>query len=454
MNRHLLAAPVAILGIVLGGCVSERERTARTAWDSLYSSFDPPEAEPAPITSESALEDYVRLALRRNPRFKAQAQRWSADLERVPQAWAFPNPRVSYGGFLEPVETRIGPQRHTVSASQRVPWPGKLSAASEVALEQAGVSEAQTETMRLRVVAEVTRAYANYWELGREVAITRDTLALVQHWESVAQIRLQAGGTSAHRDVIKAQVEIGRLEDRLASLNDARRMRIQRLLALLDLPQNASLPWPSTLPGRSLALDNNEVLQHLSQHSPFLAELDRKVDTQERAVARAKQAYFPDFMVGLTHINVGHARASGVSNSGDDAWIVNLGVDLPVWIGRYAAGVSEAEARLRAAELDREAADDTLAADVTDALFDYRDAERKLILYRDSLVPKAEESLQVTASAYESGESDFLNVLDAERVLLDFHLARERALANRITALAELELLTGTQLAPRSSREE
>jgi len=448
------AACGAIVAIAVAGCTSSRERTARTAWDALDASFDPPDADAAPLTSQSTLDDYVRVALSRNPGLRAQAQRWRADLERVPQAWAIPEPRLSYGGFLEPIETRIGPQRHTVAAAQRIPWPGKLSAAADVALEHAGVSEAHTETVRRRVVAEVTRAFADYWELRRELAITRDTLALVQHWESVAQVRLRAGGKAAHRDVIKAQVEIGRLEDRQASLEDARRVRVRRLAALLDLPPSAELPWPSALPERRLERADQEVLALLAERSPLLAELSAKVALGERAVERARQAYFPDFMVGVTHVNVGHARASGVSHSGDDAWVLNVGLDLPVWIGRYAAQVSEAEARLRAAELEREAADTGLAAEVTRALFDYRDAERKLSLYRDTLVPKAEESLRATAAAYETGAGDFLDLLDAERVLLDFHLARERALADRLTSLAELELLTGSELSQRPADQE
>ena len=94
----------------------------------------------------------------------------------------------------------------------------------------------------------------------------------------------------------------------------------------------------------------------------------------------------------------------------------------------------------------------SLEASAARALFDYRDAERKLRLYRDSLVPKAEQSLKATSAAYEAGAGDFLDVLDAERVLLEFHLSRERALADRVRSFAELEMLTGTDLKPRSER--
>ncbi|MEZ6187774.1 MAG: TolC family protein [Planctomycetota bacterium] len=440
------AFALVALGLTVG-CHGARERDARAAYDALTASFAARAETPAPLTSESPLALYVDLALARNATLQAAAQRWRAELERVPQAWALPEPRLSYGGFVEPVETRVGPQRHSVALAQRIPWPGKLDAAEALALERAEAGRARTETARRRVIAEVTRAYAALWMLRRELALTEDTLALLQHWESVAQVRLQAGAAGAHRDVIKAQVEIGRLEDQVQSLRHQRRPRAQRLIALLALPRTTELPWPARLPERALSVAPAALLTTFAERSPRRVELEREVAVRERALAASRQAYFPDVVLGFTHINVGHARSPGVRGSGDDAWIVNAGIDLPVWIGRYAAAVSEAEARLEAARLERDALDDGLAAELAQGLFAYQDAERKLRLYRDSLVPKALQSLEATSAAYETGAGDFLDLLDAERALLELHLAQERALADRLTALADLELLTGSDLA-------
>ncbi|MCA8920727.1 MAG: TolC family protein [Planctomycetes bacterium] len=451
-----LAGALFLTAVTLAGCASDRERVAWSEWSELDYRFRPPDEEVAPLTSASTLSDYVAIALRRNPALQAQSQRWRADLERVPQARALPDPELMYGGFVEPVETRVGPQRHRLGVTQKIPWPGKLADRSGMALEASEATRARTEATRLRVIYQVARAYADYYYLARERAVTDDTLTLVRHWESVAQARFRAGAQAAHRDVIKAQVEIGRLEDRLATLTDARRPHVARLRALLDLPAATELPWPSSIPATSLAVSDAEVLTLLEGHSPVLAELDRTIAARERGVDLAWQSYLPDFMLGFEYIEVGPAgrNATGArpSGSGDDAAVVKFGITLPIWFGRYGSAVSEAKARLRAAELDRADAENTLEASVARALFDYRDAERKLRLYGDSLVPKAEQSLQATSVAYEGGAGDFLDVLDAERVLLEFHLARERALADRVRSFAELEMFTGAELAPRTER--
>mgnify|MGYP001221117436 CR=1 FL=1 len=453
-RRATLVATILCVG--LAGCASQRERVAVAIadWDALDASFVRAMDDPvAPITSAATLADYVALALARNPGYQASSQRWLADLERVPQARSLPDPQLTYGGFLEEVETRVGPQRHRFGVSQRVPWPGKLYLAGEMAFEESEAARARSEAARLSLVFQVTGAYAEYYYLARDVAITEETLTLLRNWEAVAQVRFRAGAQAAHRDVVKAQVEIGRLEDRLASLRDMRRPRVERLRALLDLPRDFDLPWPSTIPERALGLSETAAFQTLLERSPVLAEHRQRVAARERGVDLAWQSYLPDFVFGLDYTEVGPARAANVRGSGDDSIMGMFGLSLPIWFGRNEATVSEARARLRAAELERADTENALQAALTRALFDYRDAERKVRLYRDSLVPKAEESLQATVTAWEAGNGDLLNVLDAERLLLEFHLQRERALANRITALTEIESLIGSELPP-TRREE
>ena len=69
-------------------------------------------------------------------------------------------------------------------------------------------------------------------------------------------------------------------------------------------------------------------------------------------------------------------------------------------------------------------------------MFKYQDAERKIALYRDALIPKADENLKVIQRSFETGKSDFLSLIDAERVLLEFQLTYERAVADREQGVA------------------
>jgi outer membrane protein TolC len=337
--------------------------------------------------------------------------------------------------------------RYQFGVSQRVPWPGKLLAASDVSLERADAERARFDGAQLRLVADVSMAYAALHYLGRNLQVTRDTLALLQHWESVAQGQLQAGRRGAQRDVIRAQVELGRLEDQVQSLENARLPLRAKLNGLLNQPPGARLPTPTTLPEPELRVSDAEVMELARRESPALRALDHETGARQRGVDLANQSYLPDFSVGAMISGVSSSRfGRGVPNSGDDPIAATLGIELPIWFGRYGASVSEAKARLQAAESDRRSAENDLMADIATALFTFRDAERKVRLYRDSLLAKARQALEATAAAYEAGQGSFLDVLDSERKLIEFELAHERARADRVAAMSRLEALVGSQL--------
>ena len=61
-------------------------------------------------------------------------------------------------------------------------------------------------------------------------------------------------------------------------------------------------------------------------------------------------------------------------------------------------------------------------------------------------MPKAEQSLNANYTAYQAGETDFLNLLDAQRQLLDFQLQYERSKSNLAISRAEIEMVTGSSL--------
>ncbi len=147
--------------------------------------------------------------------------------------------------------------------------------------------------------------------------------------------------------------------------------------------------------------------------------------------------------LGVDYIETGPARMSGVADSGKDAVVAGFSVNIPLWWGKYRAGVREAESRYAATLQERRDRANHLSTDLQLALFQYQDAERKVVLYRDALIPKADENVKVIQRSFESGKSDFLSLIDAERVLLEFQLTYERAVADREQGFSTVEKLVG-----------
>ena len=405
------------------------------------------------LPAEPTLSDYLSHAALRNPGLAAAFHRWKAALEVAPQVRALPDPRFTYAYYIQEVETRVGPQRNSLQLAQTFPWLGTLRLRGDVAGQAAEAARLRYEAEKLKLFYRVKDAYYEYYYLGRAVATTQENLRLLGHLESVVRTRYKTGAArpgrppTGHADLIRLQVELGKLEDRLRSLRDMRRPMMARLAAALGLPAGRELPWPREVEPADARLDDEQLVAWAGETSPELRALDADAAGRRKQVALARKARWPDVTLGLTWIDtddaVGPMRPD---DSGTDPWIASVSIHVPVWPDKLEAGVREAHFRHLAALKQRADASNDLAARVKLAGFRCRDAQGKLRLYRRVLLPRATESLQVTEKAFLSGEAGFSDLIDAQRVLLEFQLAAERALADRARHLAHLEMLVGREL--------
>lgn len=434
----------ASLALACAGCASLAEREAFEAAARVERAMAGREEAPGPsaataadLPGEPSLADYLGLAARRNPGVQAAWHRWKAALERVPQARTLPDPALEYE-----LEALRRSQMQTVRVRQMLPGPGKLDLEAAVALEEAHAARLAYEAEKVRLDYRVKEAYYEYYYISRTVEVVRGMRDLVKYLEEVARTRYRTA-TASHPDVIRAQVELGKLDDRLRTQEAEGAPAAARLNAAMDRPTDAPLPWPKAAPQEPLRASDDRVLAWMREASPDLAMLEREAAARERAVERARLDFHPDFMVGLGYLREqmsGDADRSGV--------MAMVGVTLPVWREKYAAAVREAEARREAVLKQRADLANMLAADVRMALFRLRDAGRKIDLYHRALVPKAEEALKATEAAFRAGTALFTDLVDAERMLLEFQLAYERALADHAIRRAEVERLVGRALPP------
>lgn len=399
---------------------------------------------PDPGVAEG-LGDLIDYALLHNPGIMAAFERWRAGVERVPQAVKLPEPRLSLGWYLSEVETRAGPMQAAVGLVQPLPWFGELDLAGQVAWEEALLAQEELEAARLELVQRIRDSWYEYAWLEDAIAITRGHGELLAHWESVALARFETG-LGAHADVIRTQVELGKLEDRARTLEDLRRPIAARLNAALDRPPAAALPPPADSIREPAPPDGERLAAGLDSTSPMLRALAHRIEAARHGIELAETDFRPDFAIGASYTAIGEARSSGVSGSGDDALALTLGLELPIWRSAYRAGVREATARMIGARKTLDETRNRLVADLEMVLYRYRDADRRVDLFRDTLIPKGEESVAALDTAYQSGEQGFLDLIDAERLLLEFQLEEARAETDRAQALAEAERITGQRL--------
>ena len=433
MKRNILLFSAIILTFIAADCLADISRN------------------PSDSNAPRQLQDYLRYAALNNAGLKAAFEQWKAALEQVPQAEALPDPRFNYGYFIKEVETRVGPQRHKFGIMQVFPWFGKIEAGTDAAAAQAKAARKRYEATKLKLFFEVKDAFYEYAYLASAVEIAKKNLELIKYFEEVARTKYMAAAAE-HPDVIRAQVELAKIEDVLKSLEELRGPIVARLNAVLNRRSFEMLPWPQKDKFRKVELDRWQMIELLRQINPELAALGFDVDAAKHRVELAKKKFWPDIGVGVDWVQTDGALGAGVRDSGKDPVILMFTMNLPIWRESYTAAELQAKANVRKTSQKKTQTENTIIVRAEQVLYNFEDSDRKIKLYGDVLVPKAEELLQASETAYQAGTIDFLSLIDAQRTLLNFQLQYERATTDNQQKLAELEMLVGTEL-PTADKE-
>ena len=414
----------------------------------IDSSHDLPQ-KTSVLSDKATLDEYVLYALSNSADVRSAFNLYKAALEKAPQVSVLPEPRLTYAYFIDSIETRVGPMQHRVGLSQPIPWFGKLSLKGEIANEEAKAAYYSFMLRKNKLVSDVIKAYYELAYLNEAKQITEATLELLKRWEQVL-IQRYRSQTGTQADLIKVQVELGKLEDKLKELKDFEDPLKAEFNSLLNRPVSSSISLKANIlsnkldkESQGLLNQSNESLKNiLKEQNPKIQLIKALIEASEKGISLAKKDYYPDFQVGADYTFVGR-RAQAGDESGDDGIAAVLSLSIPINFSKYNAGLREAKFKQQAAQDNLTSSTYLLLADLTRNIFDISDSKRRIDLFGNTLIPKAEEALESTFTAFESGESSFLDLLDTERELLDFQLMLSRAQADFFIKSSELKALLG-----------
>jgi outer membrane protein TolC len=388
---------------------------------------------------EISLLDLVREALERNPEVQMARRMVEAKRARVPQAGALPDPMLMYGVMNEgrpvPLQTlgTAGFSEVYVGVSQDIPYPGKRGLREKVAGEDAAAAEWAYEAARRRVGSEVARAYYDLYAVHAALAILERNFQLLDQVVKVARARYGVG-LATQQDVLDAEVELSRLEERRSLLVQRRGVVEAQLSRLLDRTAPSPLGRPAPVARTPLPLSLEEALAR-AQESPALKERESLVDAGGRRVDLARRERLPDLGVNFAYHNRGAL---------DPYWTFGGTLTLPIYRGRKQdEAVEEAAADLGGAQSGLDAARAMVRYEVTDAHLMASTADRLLRLYDEGILKQARLSLDSALAQYQVGKVDFLTLITSWRRLLDYDLTYQEQIAEHEKALARLAVHVG-----------
>lgn len=435
-----LAAAVVLLGLVsMEGAASAQTPTPAAPQRAISVQADA-RVGAAPGTSLQAL---VEDLLRSNPELQAGRREIDVRTARVPAAGAPPDPTIT-AGFMSgvtgvPFIPGDTPNAYRqFSFSQEIPYPGKLALRSQVAAAEVGMERWTLDATQRRLVADLKAAYFDYVFADRSIGVVERNQVLLGQMRQIAEAQFRVGKGS-QQDVLKAQVEVSLLLERLAVLEQQRATAQARINGLLYRVPDAPLgPAPDYTP---VTLPENLVTlrQDATTNSANLKVQEQAIVRAEQALNLANRELRPDFGVTVSTQKYGAGMP----------WMygVDFMVKVPIYSHRkQRPQIVEAAASLAGARDMRNNVLSTEQAQVTEAYLAASTSQRLATLYSDSILPQARLTLESSLAAYQVGRVDFLTLLSNYQTVLTYEVSYEEQAARFRQALARLELLVGTEL--------
>jgi outer membrane protein TolC len=397
--------------------------------------------------ADPQLGELIAALLESNPEAgSARAARQSRQT-RVLQQRSLPDPSLTYRYFAESPETRVGPQQQSLEISQKVPWFGKRATQARRAEHAAAGSAWRARDLERELVAALKRSYFEAAYLQRALAVNSEESELLRRFERIALTRYSTG-QGIQQSVIKVQTDVSRLADRETALRAQLKIVIRRIAQLLGEPDADLRLRPIPLPLVDLELDAALLAREARRDHPSVRAAREWVRADEAWLRRKELDARPDFRFGVSYVDVGDREdAAGVLNppedNGQDTWALMVGIDLPLFRKRIRSGAEEARHGMLARERTLESTRDRLQYSVQESILHLESIDERARLYRDVVVPQAEEALASAEAAYTTNRQSLLDLLDAERVLFQARLTYSRLLADQWIALADLEYALG-----------
>jgi outer membrane protein TolC len=395
------------------------------------------------------LDDVIREALEKNPEAQSALHTINALRLRVPQVKALPDPMVSAGwaGNLAPFSVMRGDNSSNrgLTVSEQFPYPGKLKLRGEIASKEAEAAQADYEAIRRRVSTEVKAAYYDYFYYDQAIQTTERNKELLEKLSKIAEARYRVGKTM-QADVLRSQVEISLLIEKLTMLEQQRATAQARLNVSMVRSPEAPLPPAAEVQPATLRYSLDELYALAAANDTTILRNKTMVEKGQLGVALARREYRPD--IGVSYM---YQQRSALPDMNG----VTVSVNIPVFYkSKQRQGVAEATETLLSAEKMRDSRLNEVRFELKEQYLGAKASERLLTLYSKGVVPQSSLALESSMASYQVGSVDFLSLLANFTTLLNYETDYYRQLADYQTALARIEALTGSDVTGPVARED
>jgi outer membrane protein TolC len=410
-------------------------------WGNLQAQDHPSPGSDEAVEDSLALNRHIQEALANNPRIEGLFQQYYARLEQIPQVGALPDPEIMLQYHINPMEQSNPLTRTTVSAKQMFPWFGTLGKREEQVEKMAEVEWTAFEEARNEIVQNVKERWYRMHELHHHLIIFEKNMELLGQLERQVQRRYESGNVS-QVDLLRIQIEQDDLETRIANTEEKLEAMKVRFNSLLNRPAEAEVEIPTVMYSSQLDRSEERIRQIIYDRNPELRGRELEEEAANVAEEEARLEGRPSFGLGMMVMNRNYMYMPLMS--GDQAALTgSLTIRVPLSRSKYRAQRQEAQIEARIAREEQQEVTNRLTAEVESLLQQYRDAERRIALHEERLIPKTRQAFEVAQADYSSGRSDFEQLIQLQQQLLNYEMTLNTAYVEQNIATAEIEALSG-----------
>ncbi len=390
------------------------------------------------VAQSQTLEAYFETAAQNNPGLQAQYKDFEAAMERIPQVRSMPDPTLSFGYFISPVETRVGPQIARFSLNQIFPWFGTLKAKGDATAMMADAKYQTFLESRNKLYYRVATTYYDLYELNQWQRIEQKNIEILESYKTISTSKFK-NGLGKMVDVVRVDIILSDAETNLHILEKKEKPLRAQFNQLLNREESEPVAVADTI--AILPVAENFRKDSLLINNPVLHSLDLKMAASEYSEKAARKQGLPRMGVGLDYVVVGQRSDMDLPDNGKDALMPMVSVSIPIFRKKYNSAIKEAQLMRESYEFQKEDYSNTLTSGYEMATFEM-EQQRELVLLYNQQIEASEQALNLLLKSYSNSGESFEEVLRMQQQLLKYEKLQATATAEYNIALAQLNYLT------------
>ncbi|WP_323757843.1 TolC family protein [Roseivirga sp.] len=393
------------------------------------------------LRAQTPLNDYLKIAAEQNPSLKAKYNQYLIALENVNQQGVLPDPTLSFGYFISPVETRVGAQQLRLSISQMFPWIGTLETKEQAATM---ISKARFEEFveaKNLLFLNVKTKWLTLLEIQEEIRITTQNLSILRSYEPITKTKYEASLVSL-ADLVRVQITVEQSETKLELLELKKLSLVGDFNTLLNRELNTEVPI-----NESVKIDRQHTasLDSVLVNQPGIKAIQASLEAVDSEVMLAQLKRKPNIGVGLDYVMVNKRQDMVIPDNGKDVLMPMITLSLPIFGKKNQSVIKEAELKKEVITGQYYGLQNQLRNIWNTTEFDIQ-ASLKEIAQIDSEMNKTQTLLSVLTSEYTNDNRNFEDLLATQQKLLQLQLAKIKSKIKHREALYMREYLTGSTL--------